>query len=134
MNEVDSLIQALSEKKKLVAMLAPSFPIVFSYPSIIVMLRKLGFSYVVEVSLGAEKTNAELAELLKNNPSNRYITSPCPTIVEPIVRVHNQRPRVRIFILARTRELPNSPARYPAKTRARKTKLLPSTRLAFQVR
>jgi iron only hydrogenase large subunit-like protein len=84
MNEVDSLVQALTEKKKLVAMLAPSFPIVFSYPSIITMLRKLGFSYVVEVSLGAEKTNAELAELLKNNPTNRYITSPCPTIVRMV--------------------------------------------------
>ena len=84
MNEIESLIQALNEKKKLVAMLAPSFPIVFSYPSIITMLRKLGFSYIVEVSLGAEKTNAELAELLKNNPENRYITSPCPTIVRMV--------------------------------------------------
>jgi iron only hydrogenase large subunit-like protein len=84
MNEVDSLIQALSEKKKLVAMLAPSFPIVYSYPSIITMLRKLGFSYVIEVSLGAEKTNEELAQLLKNNPDSRYITSPCPTIVRMV--------------------------------------------------
>lgn len=84
MNEIDALIQALSEKKKLVAMLAPSFPIVFSYPSIITMLRKLGFAYIVEVSLGAEKTNEELAELLKNNPNNRYITSPCPTVVRMV--------------------------------------------------
>ncbi|MDP2585261.1 MAG: [Fe-Fe] hydrogenase large subunit C-terminal domain-containing protein [Candidatus Levybacteria bacterium] len=84
MNEVDALIQALGEKKKLVAMLAPSFPIVFSYPSIVAMLRKLGFSYVVEVSLGAKKTNEELAILLKNNPNNRYITSPCPTIVRMV--------------------------------------------------
>jgi iron only hydrogenase large subunit-like protein len=81
MNEVNSLIQALNEKKKLVAILAPSFPIVFSYPSIIAMLRKLGFSYVVEVSLGARKTNEQLAKLLKDNPNDRYITSPCPTVV-----------------------------------------------------
>lgn len=84
MNEINSLIQALKEKKKLVAMLAPSFPIVYSYPAIITMLRKLGFSYVVEVSLGAKKTNEELAELLKNNPSSRYITSPCPTVVRMV--------------------------------------------------
>jgi len=90
MNEIDSLIQALSEKKKLVAMLAPSFPIAFSYPSIITMLRKLGFTYVVEVSLGAEKTNEELAELLKDNPNSRYITSPCPTVVR---MVHQQIPQ-----------------------------------------
>jgi len=84
MDEVNALTQALNEKKKLVAMLAPSFPIVFSYPSIITMLRKLGFSYVVEVSLGARKTNEELAQLLKDNPTGRYITSPCPTIVRMV--------------------------------------------------
>jgi iron only hydrogenase large subunit-like protein len=84
MSEAEILIQALNEKKKLVAMLAPSFPIVYSYPSIISMLRKLGFSYIVEVSLGAEKTNEELAQLLKNNPTSRYITSPCPTIVRMV--------------------------------------------------
>ena len=32
-----------------------------------------------------------------------------PTIVDPIVRVHSQRPLVRIFILASTKELTNSP-------------------------
>jgi iron only hydrogenase large subunit-like protein len=84
MNEIDILIQALNEKKKLVAMLAPSFPIVFSYPSIITMLRKLGFAYVVEVSLGAKKTNEELAQLLKDNPGSRFITSPCPTVVRMV--------------------------------------------------
>jgi iron only hydrogenase large subunit-like protein len=84
MNDVDTLIQILQEKKKLVAMLAPSFPIVYSYPSIISMLRKLGFSYITEVSLGARKTNEELAKLLKDNPGSRYITSPCPTVVRMV--------------------------------------------------
>lgn len=84
MTEVDILIQAVIQKKKLVAMLAPSFPIVFSYPAIITMLRRLGFSYVVEVSAGAKKTNEELLALLKANPDARYITSPCPTIVRLI--------------------------------------------------
>lgn len=84
MTEVEILIQALTNKKPLVAMVAPSFPIVFPYPAIVTMLRKLGFSYLVEVALGAKKTNEELLELLKNNPKNRYITSPCPTIVRMI--------------------------------------------------
>lgn len=84
MNEIDKVSEALTAKKKLVAMLAPSFPIVFEYPAVIAMLKKLGFSYVVEVSVGAKKTNEELVELLKNNPDKRYITSPCPTIVRMI--------------------------------------------------
>jgi iron only hydrogenase large subunit-like protein len=84
MNEMTVLIEALKRKDKLVAMLAPSFPIVFEYPHIITKLKNLGFSYVIEVSAGAKKTNEELLELLKQNPEARYITSPCPTVVRMI--------------------------------------------------
>ncbi len=84
MNEVKTLIELLNKKEKLVAMLAPSFPIVFSYPSIITMLKKLGFSYMVEVAVGAKKTNEQLIKLLKENPNARFITSPCPTVVRMI--------------------------------------------------
>ena len=55
MNEIATLIELLEKKEKLVAMLAPSFPIVFEYPKIITMLKKLGFSYVVEVAVGAKE-------------------------------------------------------------------------------
>lgn len=84
MNESTILIDLLEKKEKLVAMIAPSFPIVFPYPTIITMLRKLGFSYIVEVAIGAKKTNEELVKLLKEDPHARYITSPCPTIVRMI--------------------------------------------------
>lgn len=81
MNEADILINSLTHKDKLVAMLAPSFPIVFPYPAIITMLKKIGFTYVVEVAVGAQETNKQLIERMKQNPDARYITSPCPTIV-----------------------------------------------------
>lgn len=84
MSEKDTLIKAITEKKQVVAMLAPSFPIVFPYPAIITMLRKIGFTYVVEVSLGARKTNEQLHALLQQNPNGRYITSPCPSIVRMV--------------------------------------------------
>jgi iron only hydrogenase large subunit-like protein len=84
MNEPTKLIELINQKTKLVAMLAPSFPIMYDYPKIISKLRNLGFTYVVEVSVGAKKTNEELAVLLKQNPTSRYITSPCPTIVRMI--------------------------------------------------
>ena len=90
MTELEVLTQSIKEKKKLVAMLAPSFPIVFPYPAIISMLRKLGFSYIVEVAVGAKKTNEELLALLKTDPNARFITSPCPTIVR---MVHKQMPQ-----------------------------------------
>lgn len=81
MNEDNVLIDLLDKKEKLAAMLAPSFPIMFSYPAIITMLKKLGFSYVVEVAVGAKKTNEALVALLNRDPNARFITSPCPTIV-----------------------------------------------------
>lgn len=90
MNEDKTLIELLEKKEKLVAMLAPSFPIVFPYPAIITMLKKLGFSYTVEVAMGAKKTNEELLALLQKDPNARYITSPCPTVVRMIKKTMPQ--------------------------------------------
>jgi len=87
MNEQKTLIELIDKQEKLVAMLAPSFPIVFSYPAIITMLKKLGFSYVVEVAVGAKKTNEELLALLQSDPNARYITSPCPTVVRMVKKI-----------------------------------------------
>lgn len=81
MTEVPMLIELIKSKAKLVAMLAPSFPIVYTYPNIIGKLRRFGFSAVVEVSAGAIETNRQLRTALANNPHGRFITSPCPTFV-----------------------------------------------------
>jgi iron only hydrogenase large subunit-like protein len=90
-NQTPEIIEALGfieKKEKMVAMLAPSFPIDFDYPEIIGMLKRLGFDYVVEVARGAIETNKQLNELIERNPDNRYISNPCPTIVRMIRRQH----------------------------------------------
>lgn len=78
------LFDLLDKKEKLVAMLAPSFPVDFFYPEIISKLKRLGFDKVVEISIGAVETNNQLLELIKNNPEKRYITNPCPSLVRLI--------------------------------------------------
>lgn len=83
-SEIKELFNLLNKKSKMVAMLAPSFLIDFSYPEIVGMLKRLGFKYVVEVSTGAIETNRQLLALLKLHPDKRYITNPCPTIVRLI--------------------------------------------------
>lgn len=83
-SDLESLFLSLDNKEKLVAMLAPSFPVDFFYPEIIGKLKRLGFDKVVEISLGAVKTNNQLLELIKNNPEKRYITNPCPSLVRMI--------------------------------------------------
>jgi len=90
MNEDKTLIELIEKKDKLVAMLAPSFPIVFPYPAIITMLKKLGFAYTAEVAVGAKKTNEELLALLQKDPNTRFITSPCPTVVRMIKKTMPQ--------------------------------------------
>lgn len=82
--EICKLISALEANKRLVAMLAPSFPVDFSYPEIVGKLKRLGFTYVVEVARGAMETNRELLKCLQKNPKARFITSPCPAIVRLI--------------------------------------------------
>jgi len=82
--EIKELINLIDKKQKMVAMLAPSFPVDFDFPEVIGMLKRLGFKYVAEVTRGAIETNNQFLELLKNNPEKRYITNPCPNIVRTI--------------------------------------------------
>lgn len=93
--EIKKLLNLLEKKSKIVAMLAPSFLVDFSYPEIVGMLKRLGFKYVVEVSTGAIQTNKQLNALLKRYPNKRYITSPCPSIVR---MVKNKYPRIVPFL------------------------------------
>lgn len=81
MPDSDKLIQLLANKAKLVAMVAPSFPIMYDPNEIVWKLKSIGFSYVVEVVVGAKETNRQAVEILKNNPNTRFITSPCPSFV-----------------------------------------------------
>lgn len=81
MTDVDTLIELLGKKEKLVAMVAPSFAVMYNYPEMVTKLRTLGFDKVIEVATGAKKTNEAVVELLKANPTGRYITSPCASFV-----------------------------------------------------
>ncbi len=84
MSEVSELIELLQKKEPAVALLAPSFPVVYSFPEIIGKLKRLGFSAVVEVAIGAKVTNEALIAWIKSHPGGRFITSPCPTLTRLI--------------------------------------------------
>lgn len=90
MNDSLKLIDLIKTKEKLVAMLAPSFPIMYEYPQIICRLRALGVTYTVEVSVGAKITNKAVIEILLDNPQRRIIASPCPSFVQLIKTKHPQ--------------------------------------------
>lgn len=88
MTDLEELKLLLEKKEHLVAMVAPSFPLMYSRPEIITKLKALGFEKVIEVSAGAKRTNEQVAHLLKTNPEGRYITSPCASFVRYVRTKH----------------------------------------------
>lgn len=95
--ELTELLDLLKKKEKLAAMLAPSFPIDYSYPETIGRLKRTGFDYVVEVARGAVDTNEQVIEELSKDPQKRIITSPCPSCVGYIKA---QRPELAPYLSA----------------------------------
>jgi len=81
MSDIEKTVELLRKNEKMVAMLAPSFPIMHDPNKIVAKLRSIGFSYVVEVAVGAKQTNKQAVSILENNPHTRFITSPCPSFV-----------------------------------------------------
>ena len=83
-DELATITSLLQIKSPLAAMLAPSFPIMYSYPQIVGKLKRLGFTQVVEVTRGAHETNKMAVERLRQDPKARFLTAPCPSFVRLI--------------------------------------------------
>ena len=81
--ELQNLINMLNTEKT-VCLLAPSFPVDFTYPQIVMDLKKIGFTKVVELTYAAKIINMKYHELIKNDPSKQWICTNCPTIVKYI--------------------------------------------------
>jgi len=81
---------ALLDGGNTVALVAPSFPVGFSIPpaQVIGALRRLGFTYVVEVAYGADLVNQACNDYLKEYPTGIHIGSACPAVVEYIRKYH----------------------------------------------
>ena len=81
--ELQTLVDAL-DHEKIVCLLAPSFPVDFEYPWIILNLKMLGIQKVVELTYAAKLINMEYEKILKEHPDKRYICPNCPTVVKMI--------------------------------------------------
>ncbi|MCX6823208.1 MAG: hypothetical protein NTX91_04440 [candidate division SR1 bacterium] len=79
--ELENLINMLNTEKT-VCLLAPSFPVDFDYPDIVIQLKGIGFSKVVELTYAAKIINMQYHELIKSDPSKQWICTNCPTIVK----------------------------------------------------
>ncbi|MFA7298394.1 MAG: [Fe-Fe] hydrogenase large subunit C-terminal domain-containing protein [Candidatus Absconditabacterales bacterium] len=81
--ELQTLVDAL-QHEKIVVLLAPSFPVDFIYPDIILDLKMISVEKTVELTYAAKLINMEYEKILKENPDKRYICPNCPTVVKMI--------------------------------------------------
>lgn len=84
--------ELLSNNQNVIAILAPSFPAAV-HPhnpfKFITALKKLGFCKVMEVAFGAQLISTlEYPRLFSNNSNNPVISTPCPAVVNYVIRFH----------------------------------------------
>jgi len=82
-NNIDKIVFELEKGVKMIALVAPSFVVDFSYPSILNRLGELGFDKVTELTFGAKMINRDYHKKLKS-AKRLIISSPCPGIVNTI--------------------------------------------------
>ena len=82
----------LSSGQKVTAVVALSISGEFSdisdYRKFVEMIRRLGFTYVHEVSFGVDLVAQKYADLFQNNRGKNYITSTCPAVFYYIEKFH----------------------------------------------
>jgi len=91
-NTVDHVRKVLEKSGRVAAIVAPSFPAEFhdvtDHHFIVGMLRALGFSYVSEVSFGADLVAHRYHNMIGEAEGKNYISSDCPAIVTFIRYYH----------------------------------------------
>jgi iron only hydrogenase large subunit-like protein/nitrogen-specific signal transduction histidine kinase len=91
-NEEDELLLLINSGVDCIACIAPAFPAEFKeiddYGLLVGMLKKLGFSKVVEVSFGADLVAEKYRDILLRNENKKFISSDCPAIVSYITKYH----------------------------------------------
>ena len=81
--ELENIINMLNTEKT-VCLLAPSFPVDFAYPEIVINLKEIWFTKVVELTYAAKIINIQYHQFIKDHPEKQWICTNCPTIVKYI--------------------------------------------------
>lgn len=92
LRSIDEVNVLLKSAQPVAACIAPSFPAEFTeipdYRLLVGMIRQLGFTYVAEVSFGADMVAREYENRIKNSSRQGSISSDCPAIVYFIRHYH----------------------------------------------
>ncbi len=81
LSDLDNVIQAINDKKKVIISIAPSYLGIFKEPyKLIGALKKIGVYAVEETSIGAVKTTELYREYIKKANGKIMITTACPSV------------------------------------------------------
>lgn len=81
LSDLDNVIKAVRENKKVIVSVAPSYMGIFKEPyKLIGALKKIGVHAVEETSIGASKVTELYREYLKDANGQNIITSCCPSV------------------------------------------------------
>ncbi len=89
--DTEPVEQLLADSPPVAAIIAPSWPAEFTgldHERLVGMIRALGFTFVCEVSFGADLVAAKYRYLLEEHPDRRFIATSCPAIVSYVERYH----------------------------------------------
>lgn len=93
-NSINDVKQILQNNNKVVAICGPSisgeFVDISDYRRFVQMIRKLGFTYVNEVSFGADIIAIKYNELIKKHVGKYFLTSNCPSVVNMIEKYNTE--------------------------------------------
>lgn len=82
LSDVDIVKEAIKNNRKVIAQIAPAFRGFFKYSSkVVTALYELGFSYVEEVSIGAELVSREYEKIITSSDKTEFLTSCCPSVM-----------------------------------------------------
>ncbi|HPG41877.1 MAG TPA: [Fe-Fe] hydrogenase large subunit C-terminal domain-containing protein [bacterium] len=90
-DDILPVMQLLSTRKNVYALLAPSFPAAFpdiSPAQVLTAIRQLGFARVFDVAFGADLVSFKYKQLLEANVMPVIISSPCPAVVSYIEKYY----------------------------------------------
>lgn len=81
LSDLDKVINAIKENKKVIVSIAPSYLGIFGEPyKFIGALKEMGFYAIEETSIGATKVTELYREYVKNADGKAMITTACPSV------------------------------------------------------
>ncbi len=88
LSSINSVLEILEKNEQTVAIVDPSiaseFPDILDYRNFVGMIRALGFSFVNEISFGADLVAIKYKQILENFKGKYYIGSNCPPVYDYI--------------------------------------------------